>query len=78
MKRILEFKGFTPFLRVTLLILGATLAIASFAIVFYLVSAQSNVSGKRSFRGIDDKVVITFDEADIPHIKANNLSLIHI
>jgi len=72
MKRILEFKGFTPFLRVTLLILGATLAIASFAIVFYLVSAQSNVSGKRSFRGIDDKVVITFDEADIPHIKANN------
>ncbi|MBT8544061.1 penicillin acylase family protein [Polynucleobacter paneuropaeus] len=72
MKRFFEFKGFTPFLRVALMILGATLAIAAFAIVFYLLSAQSNVSGKRSFRGIDDKVLITFDEADIPHIKANN------
>ncbi|MBT8557331.1 penicillin acylase family protein [Polynucleobacter paneuropaeus] len=72
MKRFFEFKGFTPFLRVALMILGATLAIAAFAIVFYLLSAQSNISGKRSFRGIDDKVLITFDEADIPHIKANN------
>ncbi|MBT8536210.1 penicillin acylase family protein [Polynucleobacter paneuropaeus] len=72
MKRFFEFKGFTPLLRVALMILGATLAIAAFAIVFYLLSAQSNISGKRSFRGIDDKVLITFDEADIPHIKANN------
>ena len=38
----------------------------------YLYSAQSNISGKRTIRSLGDSVVITFDEADIPHIQAKS------
>lgn len=40
----------------------------------YLYSAQSSPSGKRSIKGIGDSVVISFDESDIPHIKAKSQS----
>jgi len=42
--------------------------------LIYLYSTQSHVSGKRIIKGLGDAVVITFDEADIPHIKASNQS----
>ena len=38
----------------------------------YLYFAQSNISGKRTIRSLGDSVVITFDEADIPHIQAKS------
>ena len=38
----------------------------------YLYSAQSNIAGKRTIRSLGDSVVITFDEADIPHIQAKS------
>ncbi|OIN01301.1 penicillin amidase [Polynucleobacter sp. QLW-P1DATA-2] len=40
----------------------------------YLYSAQSSPAGKRTIKTLGDSVVITFDEADIPHIKANSQS----
>ena len=38
----------------------------------YLYSAQSNISGKRTIKTLGDSVAITFDEVDIPHIKAKS------
>ena len=40
--------------------------------VSYLYSAQSSPSGKRSIKGIGDSLLISFDEFDIPHIKAKS------
>lgn len=45
--------------------------IAFFAVsLAYLYSAQSNISGKRIIKSLGDSISISFDEADIPHIKA--------
>lgn len=38
--------------------------------LFYLLSAQTNPSGKRIIKTLGDSVSITFDESDIPHIQA--------
>ncbi len=38
----------------------------------YLYSAQSNISGKRIIKSLGESIVINFDEADIPHIKAKS------
>ena len=38
----------------------------------YLISAHTTPSGQRSIKGLGDSVVITFDEADIPHIQAKS------
>jgi len=40
--------------------------------VAYLYSAQSNISGKRAIKSLGDSIAITFDEVDIPHIKAKS------
>ena len=40
--------------------------------VFYLISAQTSPSGKRVIKSLGDSVSITFDESDIPHIKAKS------
>jgi penicillin amidase len=42
------------------------------ATLSYLYAAKSSPSGKRIIKALGDSVVITFDEADIPHIKANS------
>ncbi|MBU3623419.1 penicillin acylase family protein [Polynucleobacter sp. AP-Latsch-80-C2] len=55
-------------------LLVALLLIVLAAIVTYLFSAQTAVSGKRVMRNLGDSVVISFDESDIPHIKANSSS----
>jgi penicillin amidase len=61
-------------LRPLVWLIGITLAICLVTTIAYLYSAQSSPSGKRVIKGIGDSVVITFDEADIPHIKANSQS----
>ena len=38
--------------------------------LLYLLSAQTNPSGKRIIKTLGDSVSITFDESDIPHIQA--------
>jgi len=49
-----------------------TLVLCLVTITAYLYSTQNSPSGKRIIKGIGDSVVITFDGADIPHIKANS------
>ena len=61
-------------LRPLIWVVGVTLLTIFSATLIYLYSAQSSPSGKRSIKGLGDGVVITFDESDIPHIKANSQS----
>ncbi|QWD64884.1 penicillin acylase family protein [Polynucleobacter sp. MWH-UH2A] len=67
-----KIASFYKLLRPLRLVAGV-LALAILAIVlFYLYSAQSSPSGKRTIKGLGDSVVISFDEVGIPHIKANS------
>ena len=50
---------------------GALLMLVLLGIAYYF-SAQTSISGKRQMKNLGDAVTITFDESDIPHIKANN------
>ncbi len=61
----------SSFIRVSLLVGGNLLAIAVLIVLAYLYFAQSSPSGKRTIKNLSDAVVITFDESDVPHIKAN-------
>jgi penicillin amidase len=42
--------------------------------IFYLLSANTNPSGKRIIKTLGDSVTITFDVSDIPHIQAKTSS----
>ena len=59
-------------LRPLLWLLAALVAVVLAAIIAYLFSAQTAISGKRIMRNLGDSVVISFDASDIPHIKANS------
>ena len=74
MKRNSNLAGLRQFLRPLAWALGATLVVAIGVTLTYLYSAQSSPSGKRLIKSLGDGVAITFDEADIPHIKANSQS----
>ncbi|QWE07934.1 penicillin acylase family protein [Polynucleobacter ibericus] len=64
--------GYGKLLKLSLWFLGLSLAICVAASLAYLYFAQSNISGKRAIKGLGDSVVISFDEVDIPHIKAKS------
>ena len=67
-----KLHGLRPLIRVCLWI-GAGLVLLLGAICLsYLFSAKTALSGKQPIRSIGDSVVISFDESDIPHIKANS------
>ena len=74
MKRIANLLGLRQFLRPLSWTLGITLVVVLAVILSYLYSAQSSPSGKRVIKTLGDAVVVSFDEADIPHIKANSQS----
>ena len=59
------------FIRGSSLVGSALLVIVVCIVLTYLYFAQSSPSGKRTIKNLSDSVVITFDESDIPHIKAN-------
>ncbi len=61
----------SSFIRGALFIGGTLLAIAVLIVLTYLYFAQSSPAGKRTIKNLSDSVVITFDESDVPHIKAN-------
>ena len=42
--------------------------------IIYLLSAHTNLSGKRVLKSLGDSVVVTFDESDVPHIQAKTSS----
>ncbi len=60
------------FLQVLFWLIGLCLAAGLAVTVAYLYSAQSNISGKRTIKSLGDSIAITFDEVDIPHIKAKS------
>ena len=49
-----------------------SLLVAIVLALTYMYFAQSNISGKRTIKSLGESVVITFDEADIPHIQAKS------
>jgi penicillin amidase len=67
-----KLTGLGKLLRPVFWVVISVLAICLVTTIAYLYSAQSSPSGKRTIKGISDSVVITFDESDIPHIKANS------
>jgi len=67
-----KLTGLGKLLRPVFWVVISILAICLVTTIAYLYSAQSSPSGKRTIKGISDSVVITFDESDIPHIKANS------
>ena len=55
--------------------LGSTALVLIIAAgIVYLVSAQTNPSGKRIIKTLGNSVAISFDESDIPHIQAKSSS----
>jgi len=72
MKYLRKLSGFNRLLRPVFWIIGSIL-IAGIAIAtIYLISAHSTLSGKRASKSIGSSIVITFDESDVPHIKAKS------
>ncbi len=72
MKLNSKWTGVGKLLRLVFWVVTSVLVICLVTMIAYLYSAQSSPSGKRTIKGISDSVVITFDESDIPHIKANS------
>ena len=64
--------GLRKFARLFAWAFGVILVFCVAVTTAYLYSAKTNPSGKKVIKGIGDSVSITFDEADIPHIKANS------
>jgi len=64
--------GLNKLLKASLWLIGSCLIVSLAVTLTYLYSAQSNIAGKRTIRSLGDSVVITFDEADIPHIQAKS------
>ena len=64
--------GVSKLLRSLFWLAGLSLALALALSLSYLYFAQSNISGKRTIKSLGDSVSITFDEVDIPHIKAKS------
>lgn len=58
--------------RTGILVIGLCFVAGLAITTAYLYSAQSNISGKRKIKSLGDSVAIIFDEADIPHIKAQS------
>ncbi len=64
--------GFSKLVRASLWIVGLCLTVGAAFTAAYIYSAQSHISGKRTIKSLGDSISITFDEADIPHIKAKS------
>ena len=64
--------GLSRLLRAGLWLSGLSLLVGLAISLVYLYSAHSTISGKRVIKSLGDSVVITFDEVDIPHIKAKS------
>lgn len=74
MKFLTKIGKLGPVIRITLWIGGALSLVIAITCLIYLLSAKTGISGKRVIKSLSDSVVITFDESEIPHIKANSPS----
>lgn len=59
-------------LRMCLWLIGLSVAVGFAISAAYFLSAHSNISGKRFIKSLGDSVSVTFDDVDIPHIKAKS------
>jgi len=59
-------------LRPLLWLIAIAFVLVLLAVIAYILSAQTAISGKRLIKNLGDSVEIRFDESDIPHIKANS------
>ncbi|MCW1966213.1 penicillin acylase family protein [Polynucleobacter sp.] len=74
MKFISNMAGVRKLLRPVFWTLGFAALLALGITMAYLYAAQTTPHGKRSIKALGDNVLISFDEVDIPHIKANSQS----
>ena len=58
--------------RLSMRLAGLGLILGVVLLVSYLYSAQTEPAGIKEIPGLQEKVQITFDASDIPHIKANS------
>jgi len=72
MRTIGDLVGPRKFLRLLAWATGLVLVLFLVVAASYLYSAKTNPSGKKTIKGLGDAVVVTFDEVNIPHIKANS------
>ena len=72
MRTIVNSAGLRKILRPLTWIVGIISVICLTIAITYLSSAKSTPGGKIVIKGLADPVIITFDEADIPHIKAKS------
>jgi penicillin amidase len=72
MKMLTPRSGLKSTLKGIFWLVSAALALIIAAGMIYLISAQTNPSGKRIIKSLGDSVSITFDESDIPHIQAKS------
>ena len=72
MRTIVNSAGLRKILRPLSWLIGIACVLCLTVAIIYLSSAKSTPGGKTIIKGLADPVVITFDEADIPHIKANS------
>ena len=72
MKTPADTRRLVKLLRPFLWLTAITFVLILLAVLAYLFSAQTAISGKRLIKNLGDSVEIRFDESDIPHIKANS------
>jgi penicillin G amidase len=61
-------------IRLLLWLIATAFLVILIALIAYLFSAKTAISGKYSMRNLGDSVLVSFDTSDIPHIKANSPS----
>lgn len=74
MRLFTPFNGLRAVLRIGFWVGACVCALVALVAVTYLLSAHTSLSGKRVIKSLSDSVVITFDESEIPHIKAKTTS----
>ena len=66
--------GLKKLLKGIVWLVAIALILSVIAGITYLLSANTNPSGKRVIKSLGDSVAISFDESDIPHIQAKSSS----
>jgi penicillin G amidase len=69
-----KIQGLRPIFRGALWTGGGLVLLLAAVCITYLLSAKTGMSGKQTIKSLGDSVVITFDESDVPHIKAKSPS----
>ena len=72
MKIFKQFHRLGTIGRLAMKLLGLGMLLSITLLLVYLYSTQTEPSGSRQISGLQDSVSITFDDSDIPHIKAKS------